>query len=297
MSNNKNIKILCPAKINLFLRVLNKRDDGYHEIETFMNPIRIFDTMRLSVNMKASKKNISVTCDYPDIPQHNENIAFKAADIFLKNVDKKCEIDISIKKRIPTGAGLGGGSSNAGSLLLKLNEIFDFPFSQQKLLSIAASIGADVPFFILKKPAAAYGIGENLFPFLCMPPFFVIVVFPGVQISTKWAYEKFDSAHKLTLTKNEKKIRKLCFSDLKSYEDILKQNCNDFEKIVFVKHKIVKRVKADLLKNGANYASMSGSGSCVFGLFYDKLKAVKAFKTFYYLREKEWQIFFTRLIV
>jgi 4-diphosphocytidyl-2-C-methyl-D-erythritol kinase len=265
-----------------------------------MSPVSLFDTIMLSFdpafNSAESKESISISCDYPNVPLDSKNFVFKAADLFFKHTGKKAKIKIDIKKRIPIGAGLGGGSSDAASTLVSLNEFFGKPLSYEKLISIAALIGADVPFFILKKPAVAQGIGEKLFPFLNMPPFFAVIIYPGMEISTKWAYENFDTLDNLALTKHEKKIRKFCCR-VKNGDDLIIKIYNDLEKAVIPNFNIIQKIKESFLKNGADYALMSGSGSSVFGLFYDKLKASEAFKALYYSKKSSWRIYFVKLLI
>mmetsp|Transcript_22635 Transcript_22635/g.10905 ORF Transcript_22635/g.10905 Transcript_22635/m.10905 type:complete len:201 (-) Transcript_22635:2638-3240(-) len=197
------MKLLSYAKINLFLKVLRKRNDGYHEIETLMCRIGLFDTISISFDTEEDV----ILCSHPNVPEDESNLALKAARLFFDYIKKNEHIKIIIKKRIPVGAGLGGGSSNAASVLLGLNKYYGVPFSIEELKSIGLQLGVDVPFFIHKRSAIAKNIGEKLSTFEALYPFYVVIIYPGFEVSTKWVYENFNVSNNLRLTNKKKENR------------------------------------------------------------------------------------------
>lgn len=279
------MKLLSPAKINLFLQIVGKRPDDYHELVTLMCCVSLYDI--ISLEFKAGE--ISVFCSHPWVPQDHTNLASRAAKLFLDRINRKDGVRIDIKKRIPTGAGLGGGSSNAATVMLGLNRFYGHPLSREKMIELAVAIGADVPFFIDQKPAIATGVGEILEPFYGLEPYTVVVVYPGFRVSTAEMFKNFN----LRLTKN---IEKINVYDFKSKGfDIQRQLCNDFENIAVEKYPEIALIKKVLIKHGAIGALMSGSGSAVYGLFRDKDGADKACPVF--RRHESWQVFVADIIL
>lgn len=279
------MEILSPAKINLFLHITGKRPDGYHNLITLMCCIGLYDTILLDFD----SEYISVSCSDPNVPPNKSNLAFKAADIYLKALNKNGGVRISIDKQIPVAAGLGGGSSNAATVLLGLNRYYDNPFSPDELVAMALTLGADVPFFILQKPALATGIGTDLEPYEGLKPLNVLLVYPGFSVSTAEIYKNFN----LGLTKCEKKLSLFSFKN-KDF-DIAQHLCNDLEIVTEARYSEIITVKEALFRHGAQGGLMSGSGPTVFGLFNDLDKAQKAKQTL--VRNHNWRIFLTRMIV
>ena len=253
------MKILSPAKINLFLQILGKRPDGYHDLITLMCCIGLYDTVSLTFG----GKDITVSCDHPDVPEDETNLAFGAARLFFKKVKKNEGVTISIKKKIPVAAGLGGGSSNAAAVFLGLNRYYGYPISTDELMSMGISLGADVPFFIFQKPAIASGIGEKLEAYQNLKNLKILLVFPGFSISTADVYKKLN----LGLTKCEKKLKSFLLN--KQRFDPRYHLCNDLEAVTASEYPVIKTVKEALLNQGALGALMTGSGSTIFGLFSD----------------------------
>ncbi|MBU2446865.1 MAG: 4-(cytidine 5'-diphospho)-2-C-methyl-D-erythritol kinase [Bacteroidetes bacterium] len=248
------MKIISRAKINLGLNIVSKRDDGYHNIETVFYPINLFDEIEF-----IESDTFSIECDKEDIPTDKSNLIWKAKDILQNEIKKEINYKVQLAKRIPSFAGLGGGSSNAAATLKALNELCNINFSKNELRELAAKIGADVPFFLEDKPCFARGRGEELFP---LSDFHldnrIIVVYPGIRISTAWAYAQI-----------KPKQPKFNLSSLKSYNNFIKnknQIINDFEKVVFQHHPEIAEIKNILMKHGAIYSSLSGSGSAVYGI-------------------------------
>lgn len=266
--------VKSPAKINVGLRVLSKRKDGYHNIETIFYPVKIYDEIKLNIKkLKSSSKNnfISIRTNSKENLNNQNNICYKAVELFLQEFKKKDKhkIVIKIKKNIPIGAGLGGGSSNAASALKILSKHFG-THNEKNIIRCAQDLGSDVPFFLLGKPAYASSRGEKLKP---LPKFRIdykiLIVSPSIHISTKWAYKQ------LRIKNYKLKI----FNNIKNFNPSDKRlMINDFEQAVFKKYHKVKKIKYDMLKLGAIYALMSGSGSAVYGLFTSrKIKAAKKY--------------------
>ncbi len=257
------IELRSPAKINLFLKVTGKRPDGYHDLVSLMCCIGLYDR----IIMRTGAAALSVACSFPDVPEDSTNIAVEAAELFYTRFNTADRVAIEIEKRIPVGAGLGGGSSNAATVLNGLNGYYGQPFSSAQLIRMGASIGADVPFFLFGQPALAAGIGERLTAYSGLDRWKVVVIYPGFCISTASVYKKLN----LGLTK--------CENQLKSF--FLKQNgflpaqhlCNDLETVVIPRYPEIATAKNKLLENGAQGALMSGSGSGVFGMFADSKTA------------------------
>ncbi len=255
--------IKAPAKVNLFLYILARRPDGYHELKTLFQKVTLFDSIGLEIQEGAHK--IHLECIGADLPTGKENLAYRAADLFLQRTGLTLYIKIHLQKRIPSGAGLGGGSSDAAAVLKGLNELTSSPLAERDLMSLGLELGADVPFFIQKAPAAlGTGVGEVLEPRPGMPRWFLLV-WPGFAISTRWVYTNFE----LT-TQGHKTI----FSPGHGHETSLWNN--DLEKAVISRYPEISALKKALMDLGAQASLMSGSGSTVFGVFDTREAALKA---------------------
>lgn len=259
---------LSPAKVNLFLRVLRKRADGYHDIVSIMQPISLFDEISLDIR---EGRGISIECDNISIPVDRTNLAFKAAEAFFKTTGINNKAIIKIKKRIPVAAGLGGGSSNAATVLMALNELTSLNLSANDLAKIGLAIGSDVPFFLVGKPCLAKGRGEILEP-VELPRFWYVLINPGFPVSTQWVYRN------LNLTKNIENININISKVSKNIAAIQRLLINDLEAVTLRKHYEIQELKDALLALDATGALMSGSGPTVFGVFLNKGKAKKAFE-------------------
>lgn len=254
------IRINANAKINIGLSILNKREDGYHNIETTLSTINLSD--RLLIEKKDN--GIELVCPGSKIPVE-ENLCFKAAHLFLKSYDISEGIKITLQKNIPVGGGLGGGSSDAAAVLKGMCQIFDMHVSDQELMALGRNLGCDVPFFIKGGAAIARGAGDEL-KFFKLPKMELIVYYPGYQVSTKWAYEEYD---KLNLTPSidldnimgGKKKTRIGFNI-----------SNDFERVVFKAHPDLLDIKTHLLGTGAYMVSLSGSGSCLYAVVDDNVR-------------------------
>ena len=255
-----------PAKINLFLKVVGKRPDGYHEIVTLLSRIGLFDTVVLTFG----EPSIRVECPHPAVPEGPDNLAHRAAASFFQALSLDDGVGIFIDKVIPVAAGLGGGSSNAAAVLSGLNHGYGSPLDIDKLMEIALGIGADVPFFLFKHPAVARGIGENLEPYEGLEQCSTVLVCPRFEVPTAWVYKNL----KLTLTNLEKNFKIRCLkTHFSRSKDFL---FNDLEQVTAERFPEIRLIKNGLRDLGAEVALMSGSGPSVFGLFKDVRQAANA---------------------
>ncbi|MBI5236779.1 MAG: 4-(cytidine 5'-diphospho)-2-C-methyl-D-erythritol kinase [Deltaproteobacteria bacterium] len=260
-----------PAKVNLFLRVFNKRPDGYHEISSLMQPISLYDEISIVVK---DGEGVSISCADSRVPDDSTNLAAMAAQAILDATGVRKRIVIAIRKHIPVGAGLGGGSSNAAAVLMALNGMLEAGFDDAALMNMGAKLGSDVPFFILKSAAIARGRGEELEK-VEPPDYRYILINPGFEVSTAWAYRNFD------LT-NAKEDNTLLYSKkpFDGLDDAAVRGLlvNDLESITIKRYPEIARLKERLLEAGAIGALMSGSGPTVFGVFRDRQDALGAYE-------------------
>lgn len=287
------MEIFSPAKINLFLEVTGKRADGYHNLRSLICGISLFD----KITLLPGGNEIFVSCDQDGIPEDESNLAARAAKLFFeKSGRKNAGVKIKIEKKIPAGAGLGGGSSNAAAVLTGLNSYYDTPFSGDELINMGVMIGADVPFFIYGKAAIAEGIGEKLEFCENIVHYHVIVIYPGVAVSTAEVYKKLNFG----LTKSKKETKRRLVN--KGLVDPVKHLYNDLEKPAFLICNKISRLREILSLFGADGVLMSGSGSSVFGLYSDLNYARVAYAELQeYAKEQavceNWQFFLVDMIV
>ncbi len=263
---NGKLQLQAPAKINLVLRVLSRRTDGYHELETWMQKLDIYDEVTLEVREGGG---IELHCDNDEIPQGKENLAWKAAATFLKECTngKKYGVAIRLKKRIPVAAGLGGGSSDAGTVLKGLNRLFHDIFSQKELVKMGLMLGADVPFFVTDYDAVlATGIGEIMSPVASIKDTTFLLVNGGFAVSTRWVFEKF------ALTRAGKDSIMTGFYKLNPDSMVLSDLVNELEQVTIRRYPEIAEIKEQLVAAGADKVLMSGSGPTVFGIFPDRQK-------------------------
>jgi 4-diphosphocytidyl-2-C-methyl-D-erythritol kinase len=275
----------CPAKINLFLHVLRRRPDGYHDIVSLMSPLELADRLWIEVVGQEDQ----VLCENPDVPRDGTNLALKAARKFFAALGRTAAVRVRIDKRIPVAAGLGGGSSNAAAVLLGLNRLFGQPLSGQILAGIGASVGADVPFFLLQQPALAEGIGERITPVAGLFPWMVVLAALPLPVSTASVY----AALNLQLTNCEEKYKDFLLKAKKF--DVGFHLCNDLESVTIRRHPQIDVLKQALQRAGAAGVLMSGSGPSVFGLFAEPARAKQAAAAI--SRDHQAQVLLTRLKV
>ena len=261
------IKFKTPAKINLGLHIHGKREDGFHELETIFQMVSLYD----DVELELLSSGIKLECDTPGVPTDDTNLVCKAALLLRQSYQVEGKgVSIRLKKKIPFGAGLGGGSGNAAGVLMGLNRLWDLNIEREKLFSLAAELGSDVPFFLTSPCALGMGRGEKLKALKPCTKFKILLVFPGFPIATSWVYQNL----KLKLTKRENNIsilrKNLSLSDITSLGSRL---YNDLEPVVIQRFPEVQVVKDELGAWGALGVLLSGSGSTVFGIFDDPEKA------------------------
>ncbi len=267
-----------PAKVNLYLRVLGRRENSYHDIVSLMQRISIYDEMDFAPGGKA----IVIKCPGTSLPENERNIVHQAANLLFSQASYSSGIEITIRKKIPIAAGLGGGSSNAATTLVTLNNLMEFNYSKDELMKIGAKLGADVPFFVFNKTAWASGIGDQLQAVENIPQIWFVLVNPCFDISTKMVYENLN----LRLTN---KVRKFNIPRFNTLYDVVNKLHNDLEKVTLNLHPIIKDLKELLVAYGALGSLMSGSGPTVFGIFADKEDALRAEEK---LREEvKWAVF------
>ena len=257
-----------PAKINLYLEIIGKRSDSYHEVLTLMEKITLHDRLSLSFGRK---KGINLSCSDSGLPCGEENLITKAARFFFEYTGIEPDVEIYLKKNIPVGGGLGGGSSDAAATLNGLNNFFLTPVSQKDIIRLASLTGADSPFFASDYNACiARGRGDNLEGIERLPEHYILLIKPPDPVNTGWAYANVRLG--LTRRKDVFKIRRF----RKGVDEMSAAIFNDLENAVEPKRPDITFAKTLLIKEGAKGAMMSGSGACVFGLFSERLAAEKA---------------------
>ncbi len=267
------IKIDADAKINLGLDVMGKRDDGYHDVYMVMQSLDYGDTVTLE---KRPGGGITFETDDPDIPTDDTNLAVRAAKEFSNEFNSEFSdefaawdfgVHIKLKKRIPSRAGLGGGSADAAAVIKGMNLLFETRLSRETLMKIGARVGSDVPFCIIGKTGLAKGRGEHISPLHDLPECKVMIVKPDIEVSTKEAYASIDDAKDVDHPDID------ALADALRQRKSLKEICalfgNSFEKMMIKRYPVIAEIKDSLEKEGAIRAMMSGSGPSVFGIFED----------------------------
>jgi 4-diphosphocytidyl-2-C-methyl-D-erythritol kinase len=256
------VSVRSHAKINLGLRILGKRGDGYHDIETLFHTIELSDRLFA----KEAEKGIHVACSFPGVPQDSENIVFAAAQRTLEAAGSTKGVSIEIEKQIPPGGGLGGASTNAAAAIEALDHLFTLGLPLKKKCEIARELGSDVPFFVRGGAAVGTGKGDELEYIKARAKFDLVVVYPGFPISTRWAYEKANSG----LTQVDFDIN-ILGSALKQgdLDSLCRGLHNSFEEVVFKYHPELCEIKRKMIGLGALGALLTGSGSCVFCIVRD----------------------------
>ncbi len=290
------LQIQAPAKINLVLRVCGKRADGYHEIETVMQKLDLSDQLCLR---KTSSTKIVLRCLGASLPEDEGNLVYKAALAFFDYTKVSGGVSIDLTKRIPIAAGLGGGSSDAAAALLGLNVLFGTEVSPANLEVLGGGLGADVPFFIKECGAAlATGIGTHVQSIKALSDCWVLLVNPGIIVSTKWVYNKFRltiGVKPYRLSGCSKSIDNDLFLEMAQILKVCDADSpfNDLESVTVQRHGVIQTIKEGLLEQGACFAMMSGSGPTVFGIFSQQAQAEVAYAAF---RELYDGVFLTRTI-
>jgi len=265
------LHVLAPAKINVCLRIVGRRSDGYHLLDSLMIPISLCDEVQVATEEtpKNSEAGFVLTCDDPSIPSDETNLAYKAAVLLLREAEVRATVSIQLRKKIPAGAGLGGGSSNAAAVLKSLNVLLNLGFSEKRLCQLGARLGADVPFFIPCRPSRIEGVGEIVTPIPPLPHRWLVLVVPPFGVSTPWAYRRFDEISSAIASPP-------LFNLELGQWPAQAQLVNDLERAVLPEYPQLAAIKSTFLTLEADGALMSGSGSSVFGIFQDRVVATNA---------------------
>lgn len=258
------LHLLCPAKVNLYLKVVGRRPDGYHELVSVLQPLSLADDLELHYD--PGGQGLDFFCDHPALPQDESNLAVRAVQLFQRHTGCRGGLRLVLRKKIPVAAGLGGGSSDAAGVLLGLRALMAPELPANELHHLARQLGADVPFFLLGGPALARGIGEILEP-LKLPATWLVLVNPGLAVSTAWVYRQLQPP----FTPAPQRDR--AFWEQTPPERWLH---NDLEEVTSRWYPEIGWLKKKLLELGAQAALMSGSGPTVFGLFSGEAAASQA---------------------
>jgi 4-diphosphocytidyl-2-C-methyl-D-erythritol kinase len=262
------------AKINLGLTVIRKRDDGFHDIESIFYPIGLCDALEY---IPAGDKTNTDTVTYSgQFPVEGKDICMKLTDMLRQSFSFP-RLRIHIHKNIPSGAGLGGGSSDAAFLLKSLNKSYSFGLNQDQLEGLAERIGSDCPFFLRNTPCLVTGKGEDLQNIsLILKGYYLILICPGIQVSTAEAYREIIPFH------NVAGLMEIAGEPVDQWKNLI---INQFEEPVFKKYPVLKKIKEKLYNIGAVYASMTGSGSAIYGLFHSEINTPQQFTDYFIFRE------------
>lgn len=261
------------AKINLTLDITGRRKNGYHDVEMIMQKINLYDDVFIEKNRSGI---ITLSSGRDDLPNNENNLAFKAAKIICEKFNINEGIHIKIVKRIPIAAGLAGGSADCAAVLSGLKQLFEICISDDELMDIGADIGKDVPFCVLKNATMySYGLGEKLIIIGSLPQYSIVLAKPNINVSTSWAYKMYDSLDTVTHPDTKGMIDAIKNSDKCAIKNKI---LNVLEYVTANEYPIINEYKDFLVKNGAEAAAMSGSGPSVFGLFDNKDDADKAAK-------------------
>jgi 4-diphosphocytidyl-2-C-methyl-D-erythritol kinase len=269
----KEVEIDSYSKINLTLNILAKRQDGYHNIETIMQSVDLADR----IFIKKEKEEIKIKCNHPQVPIDSQSLAYRSAEKILNRCRVTKGVKIEIDKKIPLASGMAGGSANSASILVGINKLFALNLSNEDLRGMGEELGMDVPFCIQNGTALAYHRGEKVTPLSPInPPLWIIIINPGFEIPTKWAYNNLD----LSLIKREKNNTKAMLEALKGggARGIAKNLFNSFEELIIEKYPEIGKIKDRLIEEGALGALMSGSGSTVFAIAQNEEQALKIYK-------------------
>jgi len=244
-------QVFAPAKINLSLKILSRREDGFHEIKTLIAPVSLHD--EINIQRKKGRQGIDFHCDDPSVPRAEDNLVVRAAKRFFAATKLTPAVSIELKKKIPHGAGLGGGSSDAATMLLALNRLFETNLSREELAKLGSEIGSDVPFFIFESAATCRGRGERVTPVQLPAQLSILLLKPDFVVATAWAYSRWHDSREIPgVTYAAQEFAGQTF-------------VNDLERPVFEKFVFLAQLKMWLLKQPEVGATlMSGSGSTIF---------------------------------
>jgi 4-diphosphocytidyl-2-C-methyl-D-erythritol kinase len=275
MQNSRELHFKTPAKINFFLYIQNRREDGYHNLLMDLIPVSVFDSISL---LRKNKGGIEFDSNLTGVPAE-ENLLVRAVRILENLTGKRFSLEINLLKTIPTGAGLGGGSGNAAGLLEVLNYWYNLDIPIRKLREIALNLGADVPFFIKPRPSLAEGVGDKLIPLSDFKPLFLLLLYPGFSISTQFAYSICQPSARREIPKE------YTLESLSSYGPEI----NDFWKPLVREYPALEDCRREMLEQGAKLCGLSGSGSTLYGVFENESACKQAYAEL--TKKHQWTLF------
>ncbi len=264
------IELRALAKINLGLDVLGRRENGYHDVRMVMQTVYLYDQIRIR-KMKEPRIQLKTNLYY--LPVNENNLAYRAAGLLMEEFGIKEGVCIELEKHIPVAAGMAGGSSNAAAVLYGMNRLFGLGLSEQELMERGVTLGADVPYCIMRGTVLAEGIGEKLTPLAPMPKCHLVIAKPPVNVSTRMVYEKLD-AHVITEHPDIDGI--IAALENQDLSGVASRIGNVLEKVTVEAYPVIDRIKSVMKEQGALNAMMSGSGPTVFGIYEEKAEAKKA---------------------
>ena len=283
------VTVFAPAKVNLILRVLDRRADGFHNLWSLMQTVGLEDAV--TIRPASGHSEIRLQCDSAALSVDQTNLVYRAAAAVLAQAPHTIGLDIRLAKRIPMGAGLGGGSSDAAATILGINRLLNLEWPAARMAEIGQALGSDVPFFFHAPAAVVAGRGEQVKPIDVAGSRWVVLVNPGFPVETKWAYQQLSTTRQSVVPLSER-CSQLEFRSRISWDDVTGLALNDFEGLVFEAHPVLRQIKTDLLKWGAHLALLSGSGATVFGIFSDEAGARRAGASFQ--GHSEFKVFITQ---
>jgi 4-diphosphocytidyl-2-C-methyl-D-erythritol kinase len=267
------ITVFAPAKINMILRILERRPDGFHNLWSIMQTVALEDEVQ--IRLRAGRQDIQLRCDATQLAADHSNLVYRAAAEVLGRAQQSIGLDIELRKRIPMGAGLGGGSSDAAATIIGLNRLLQLEWSPTQMADAGQLIGSDVPFFLFAPSAFVAGRGETVRPVVVEGVRWVVLVNPGFGVNTKWAYQEL-AATRTAVTPLSLDQRELDRQSRVSWAQLIAAAENDFETPVFDVYGKLREIKRSLQAHGAEIALLSGSGATVFGVFEDEARAQRA---------------------
>jgi 4-diphosphocytidyl-2-C-methyl-D-erythritol kinase len=267
------ITVFAPAKINVILRILDRRPDGFHNLWSIMQTVALEDEVQ--IRLRADRQDIQLRCDATQLAADQSNLVYRAAAAVLARAQQSIGLDIELRKRIPMGAGLGGGSSDAAATIIGLNHLLRLEWSPTQMADVGQSLGSDVPFFLFAPSAFVAGRGETVRPVVVEGARWVVLVNPGFGVNTKWAYQEL-AATRTVVTPLSLVQRELDRQSRVSWAQLIAAAENDFEAPVFAAQGKLREIKRSLQAQGAEIALLSGSGATVFGVFADEASARQA---------------------
>lgn len=277
LSRPSAVSVPAPAKVNLILRILDRRPDGFHNLWSVMQTVRLEDEVLIRLNARGD--DIKLQCESQALTTDHTNLVYRAAAAVRQRSKQMVGLDITLIKRIPMGAGLGGGSSDAAATILGLNHILNLGWSAADMVDVGQALGSDVPFFFFAPSAVVSGRGEHVGAIEVTGSRWVVLINPGFSIDTKWAYQQLSKTRSQVRPLSDKHAA-LDQNGKVPWEQVLSLAENDFEAPVFQSHPQLREIKTELLKAEAEVALLSGSGATVFGVFPTEEKAKQAVARF-----------------